>query len=577
MATKGGRGRIPSLLQRTGVEVEQIERWFQYALITFVLIGTAIPMLILLLQAVSTGSILRSLTLDVGVGNFLEAIQSSTFQSAIRNTFIFSLGSVIVSHLLGGTFAFILTRLEVPHSSKFHTMMFLPIFVSPLVLSLGFLFAFSEGGYYHGLLTGLGISPNITNVYGMVFISSIWLTPFSYSFISAGLQNIDPEMEDAARITGAADWKVLTNISIPLLKPFLLSSIFICILLTFQEISIPAILGLPDRIYVLSTYLLALQQQSTPPPYGQLAAVGVLMVIISITIVISISRIIGDVSKYTVITGRGRERTIDTSKPVQYGAAAFLAGYLLIFIFVPLFQILSVGLTEGGNIAMLKLSALSPEWFMNLWETRSLRRAVQNSLTIALITASLSVVLTGVISYISNRVEGITSTLLGSIVWIPIATPGVVLGLAYLWTVLIFNVGLYGTVTVLVIAFFIRYLALGVRMNNSLITQQAEELDEQAKVCGAGLFSRLRNVVFPNAKNGMMSVWVILFTLFMAELSTSIFLYTTSSRVITVTIFELWRTAQYGSLGALAITQVLIIFSVVFTMIRLFDIDIRAV
>ena len=577
MATKGRRGRISSLLQRTGVEVEQIERWFQYVLIAFVLIGTAIPMLILLLQAISTGSILRSLTLDIGVGNFVEAIQSSTFQSAIRNTFIFSLGSVIISHLLGGTFAFILTRLEVPHSSKFHTMMFLPIFVSPLVLSLGFLFAFSEGGYYHGLLTGIGITPNITNVYGMVFISSIWLTPFSYSFISAGLQNIDPEMEDAARITGAADWKVLTNISIPLLKPFLLSSIFICILLTFQEISIPAILGLPDRIYVLSTYLLALQQQSTPPPYGQLAAVGVLMVIISITIVASISRIIGDVSKYTVITGRGRERTIDTPKPVQYGAAAFLAGYLLIFIFVPLFQILSVGLTEGGNIAMLKLSALSPEWFMNLWETKSLRRAVKNSLTIALITASLSVVLTGVISYISNRVEGITSTLLGSIVWIPIATPGVVLGLAYLWTVLIFNVGLYGTVTVLVIAFFIRYLALGVRMNNSLITQQAEELDEQAKICGAGLFSRLRNVVFPNAKNGMMSVWVILFTLFMAELSTSIFLYTTSSRVITVTIFELWRTAQYGSLGALAITQVLIIFTVVFTMIRLFDIDIRAV
>lgn len=577
MATEGSRDRVPSLLRRTGVEVEDLESWFQYALITFVLIGTVIPMLILVLQAISTGSILQSFTLDVGIGNFVEAIQSSTFQSAIKNTFIFSLGSVVISHLLGGTFAFILTRLEVPHSSKFHTMMFLPIFVSPLVLSLGFLFAFSEGGYYHGLLTGFGISPNITNVYGMVFISSIWLTPFSYSFISAGLQNIDPEMEDAARITGAADWKVLTNVSIPLLKPFLLSSIFISVLLTFQEISIPAILGLPDRVYVLSTYLLALQQQSTPPPYGQLAAVGVLMVIISITIVVTISRIIGDVSKYTVITGRGRERTIDTSKPVQYAAAGFLATYLFVFIFVPLFQILSVGLTEGGNITTLKLSALSPEWFVDLWETESLRLAVRNSLTIALITASLSVVLTGVISYISNRVEGITSTLLGSIVWIPIATPGVVLGLAYLWTVLVFNVGLYGTVTVLVIAFFIRYLALGVRMNNSLITQQAEELDEQAKICGASLFSRLRNVVFPNAKNGMMSVWVILFTLFMAELSTSIFLYTTSSRVITVTIFELWRTAQYGSLGALAITQVLIIFTVVFTMIRVFDIDIRAV
>lgn len=577
MATKGRRDQVTSVLRRTGVEIEDVERWFQYALIAFVLIGTIVPMGVLIVQAISTGSILQSLTFDIGMGNFVDAVQSATFQDAIKNTFIFSLGSVVISHILGGVFAFILTRLEVPHSSKFHTLMFLPIFVSPLVLSLGFLFSFSRGGYYHGVLQMLGVSLNINNVYGMVFISSIWLTPFSYSFISAGLQNIDPEMEDAARITGAADWKVLTNVSIPLLKPFLLSSIFISVLLTFQEISIPAILGLPDRVYVLSTYLLALQQQSTPPPYGELAAVGVIMVIISISIVLGITRIIGDVSQYTVITGRGRERTIDTSKPVQYGAAAFLGAYLLVFIFGPLFQILSVGLTEGGNISTLQIAALSPEWFIELWETDSLRRAVKNSLGIALVTASASVVFTGVISYISNRVESITSTILGSIVWVPIATPGVVLGLAYLWTVLVFDVGLYGTVTVLVIAFFIRYLALGVRMNNSLITQQAEELDEQAKICGASLFSRLKNVVFPNAKNGMMSVWVILFTLFMAELSTSIFLYTTSSRVITVTIFELWRTAQYGALGALATTQVLIIFTVVFTMIKLFDIDIRAV
>jgi iron(III) transport system permease protein len=576
MATKGGN-RLSRVLDRTGVEIEDVERWFQYVLIGFVVIGTIVPMVVLILQSVSTGPIIRNLSLDIGFGNFVEAAQSQVFQDALRNTFIFSVGSVIISHVLGGTFAFILTRLEVPHSSKFHTLMFLPIFVSPLVLSLGFLFSFSEGGYYHGILQMLGISMSINNVYGMVFISSIWLTPFSYSFISAGLRNIDPEMEDAARITGAADWKVLTNVSIPLLKPFLLSSIFISVLLTFQEISIPAILGLPDRIYVLSTYLLALQQQTVPPPYGQLAAVGVIMVIISISIVVGITRIIGDVSQYTVITGRGRERTIDTSKPVQYGAAAFLSAYLLVFIFGPLFQILSVGLTEGGNIAPFQFSALSPEQFVQLWETDSLRIAVRNSLTIALITASASVIFTGVISYITNRVDNITSTILGSIVWIPIATPGVVLGLAYLWTVLVFDVGLYGTVLVLVIAFFIRYLALGVRMNNSLITQQAEELDEQAKICGAGLFSRLRNVVFPNAKNGMMSVWVILFTLFMAELSTSIFLYTTSSRVITVTIFELWRTAQYGALGALAVTQVLIILTVVFGMIKLFDINIRAV
>jgi iron(III) transport system permease protein len=578
MATDRRRGRVRNAFERYGVDLEAVEDWFQYALIIFIGLATTIPLGILVVQAISDGSILQSFTFEFSMANFNEAFSEPTFYDAIKNTFIFSLGSVVMAHLLGFTFAFILTRLEVPHSGKFHTLMFLPIFVSPLVLSLGFSFSFTRGGYYHWVFDQIGMSFQINNVYGMVFISSIWLTPFAYSFLSAGLQNIDPEMEDAARITGAKDWKVLTDVSIPLLKPFALSSIFLTILLSFQEISIPAILGMPDQIYVLSTYLLGLESSTVPPPYGKMAAVGIVMVAFSLTIVFAISRIIGDVSKYTVITGRGRERTIHTSKPVQYAAAGFLSAYLILFLGVPLFQILSVGITEATNIAPITaLADLSGAHFEELGSRDSFRTAIKNTVMIALITASVSVVLTGVISYIINRVEGITSELLGAVAWIPISTPGVVLGLAYLWTVLVFDVGLYGTVTVLGVAFFVRFLALGVRMNNSLISQQAEELDEQAKICGATMFSRLAKIIFPNAKNGMMSAWVILFTIFMTELSTSIFLYTSSSRVITVTIFELWQTAQYGALGALSIVQVAITFTVVFSMITLFDIDIRAV
>lgn len=572
------RRRLKEVIGSTGLEVEHAESAFQWFLILFFATATIVPLAILILQAVSDGSIIQSFTLEFSLANFQSAVESGTFWDAIENTFIFSVGSVIIAHLLGFTFAFILTRMEVPHARKFHTMMFLPIFVSPLVLSLGVSFAFTGGGYYHEFFALLGMQVQVNNVWGMVAISSVWLTPFAYSFMSAGLQNIDPEMEDAARITGAPDWKVLRAVSVPLLKPFLLSSVFLTILLTFQEISIPAILGLPDRIYVLSTYLLALESSMVPPPYGVMAAVGVFMVLVSFVLVLLIRRIIGDVSQYTVITGRGRERTMDTSRTWGYAAAGLLSAYIFLFIFVPIFQIVSIGFTTGGKIGLLNLAELSPVHFVELYNTDTFKTAIKNTVTIALITASIAVVVTGVMSYIINRTKGVSSSLLGRLAWIPISTPGVVLGLAYLWTVLLFQeIGLYGTVTILAIAFFVRFSAIGVRMNNSLISQQAEELDEQAKVCGSSLFSRLKNIIFPNAKNGMMSVWIILFTLFMSELSTSIFLYTTSSRVITVTIFELWRTAQYGALAALAAMQVLITFTVVFLLIRLFDVNIRAV
>jgi len=569
---------LKNAIGRTGLRVEHAEAAFKWFLIIFFAAATVIPLTILILQAISEGSIIQNFTLEFSLANFQQAVDSNIFWDSLKNTAIFSIASVVISHLLGFTFAFMLTRMEVPHSRKFHTLMFLPIFVSPLVLALGVSFAFTGGGYYEILLGYLGLDIAVNNVWGMVAISSVWLTPFTYSFMSAGLQNIDPEMEDAARITGAADWKVLREVSVPLLKPFLLSSVFLTILLTFQEISIPAILGLPDRIYVLSTYLLALESSAVPPPYGVMAAVGVIMVLVSFVIVLLIRRLIGDVSQYTVITGRGRERTMDTPKRWGYVAAAILTTYIFLFIFMPLFQIISVGLTTGGSIGVLDFGALSLTHFEQLINRDTFVNAIQNTVTIALITATIAVLVTGVMSYIVNRTGGLSSGLLGRLAWIPISTPGVVLGLAYLWAVLLFQeIGLYGTVTVLGIAFFVRFSAIGMRMNNSLIAQQAEELDEQAKICGSNLFSRLRHIIFPNAKNGMMSVWIILFTLFMSELSTSFFLYTTESRVITVTIFELWRTAQYGALAALAAVQVLITFTAVFVLIRVFDVNIRAV
>lgn len=184
--------------------------------------------------------------------------------------------------------------------------------------------------------------------------------------------------------------------------------------------------------------------------------------------------------------------------------------------------------------------------------------------------------ITGIISYVVNRVGGRIGLTLNVLAWVPIATPGVVLGVSYLWTVLLFVNMLYGTVVILMIAFFTRFLAVGVRVNNSLLSQQSVELDEQAFVCGAGLFDRLGKIVFPNAKNGMLSIWVILFVAFMGELSTSIFLYTSSSRVISVTIFELWQTAQMGSLAALSIALATIGLFAVFVVTWAFDVDIRA-
>lgn len=547
----------------------------KYLLLAFMSFFTFVPVLYIFAYSFTPG---HGVTGGITFDTFVSTITSHEVLASLKNTLLFCLSSIVLSHIFGFIFAFILTRMDIPHRSKFHTAMFLPIFISPLVLSLGFSFIFTSGGYYYEPLKQyFGMILDIHSLGGMIFVSSIWLTPFAYSFISSGMRNIGSELEDTGKITGASDLTVLRKITTPLLKPFVLSSIFLSFLLSFQEISIPLILGLPERIYVLSSYLVSIETLSVPPPYGKMACLGVLMIITSLTIAFIIRKSVGDISKYTVITGREHPRAFQSSKTTQIIGLVALLGFIIPFIFMPLIQIISVGITRTSVVGALSLETLSLKWLKLLFSSEITKVAISNSVIIATVTATLTVLITGIIAYISSRTKGLAANITESISWIPIAVPGVVLGLGFLWTFLGLGIGLYGTIFALIIAFLVRFSAFGTRMNKSLLSQQALELDEQANVCGSGIFTRIGKIIFPNAKSGMISIWVILYALFMCEMSTAIFLYSSSSRVITVTLFEFFQTARIGLIGSLATVQVLVSLGVIFAVLKFSGVSIKSV
>lgn len=557
---------------RVGREIQKPESMAQWFL-AIVLGGMVIvPLIFLTLMAFGATSLLEGIPTTFTFEAMNEALNEPQFQQAFINTFIYVAGTLVWAHFLGFVCAYILTKMDIPHASKFHTMMFLPIFVSPLILAMGWNFTMIEGGMYHAVLRStLGITIDINNVYGMIFVSGFYQLPYAYAFISSGMQNVSTELEYAAQITGAGRWTILRRITLPLIKPFILSSMFLLLLLGFQAVSAPLILGGPQRIYVLSTFLISLQN-FFPPPYGMMASIGFIMVIVSFVLATLTGRLTGDAAQYTVVSGRGAQSTTHTPRHLKLLGGGFITALIFFGVVMPFLQLFILGILEGRAWAIENLTTAN---FVGLFSSDLATSAIQNSLLIAVVTASISVLVTAYVAYVKARENNLRSRLISWLAWIPIATPGVVLGIAYLWTYLWIPVGIYGTIFALMLAYLVRFLALGTRMNESLIVQQSPTLDEQGKICGAGLIARLRNIIFPNMKSGMISIWVILFALFMNELSTSIFLYTSSSRVFTVTLYELWSTAQISTLAALAITQVAITLTVISIGMWYFDIDIR--
>lgn len=569
MSLADGRLQLGDALSRLR-KPESILQWL-FALV----LGSSvlIPLGFLLLQAFGSTSLVQGIPTTFTTENFVEVFTADLFLKSLGNTFLFVGGAVTVAHIIGFINSYILTKMDIPWAGKFHVLMFLPIFLSPLVLALGFNYSFIPGGIYHSLFTMIGIKPpTITNIWGMILVAGIYQSPYAYAFLSSGIKNINPELEYAAKITGANKATILRRILLPLIKPFLLSSLFLTILLGFQALSSPLILGLPKREYVLATYLLSLQTSAVPPPYGVMAAVGFIMVLLSFLIASGVGRLVGDSKQYTVISGRGTESTTHTTTRMKVLGVGFIAFFLFFGVMIPFLQILIMGIVDGRE---LSIATLTLDHFSSILNSSLARTAIRNSLLIAVVTATVSVLLTAYVAYVKSRESNLRSIVVSRLAWVPIATPGVVLGLSYLWTYLYIPIGIYGTIFALILAYMVRFLALGSRMNESLLVQQSETLDEQAKICGAGLIERLRKVVFPNMKGGMISVWVLLFTVYVNELSTSIFLYTSNTRVFTVTLYEMWRQAQTNQLAALALIQVSISLSLIAVAVWYFDIDIK--
>jgi iron(III) transport system permease protein len=135
--------------------------------------------------------------------------------------------------------------------------------------------------------------------------------------------------------------------------------------------------------------------------------------------------------------------------------------------------------------------------------------------------------------------------------------PGLVLGLAFMIFFLNVNVGIYGTLWILLIAYVTRFMPYGMRYTQTSMVQLSKELEESAEMCGSGWGTTFFRIVLPLLKPGLMGGWIYVFIVSIRELSASILLYSPGSETISVVVWELWQNGQYVELSALSVMFVI--------------------
>ena len=182
---------------------------------------------------------------------------------------------------------------------------------------------------------------------------------------------------------------------------------------------------------------------------------------------------------------------------------------------------------------------------------------------LAIGSATIVMLVSAVISWIVVRTKMPGRWMLDNLASLPLVFPGLVLGLAIMICYLYLDIGVYGTLWIMLIAYVTRFLPYGMRYNSASMLQIHKELEESAAMSGASWGMTFRRVVLPLLKPGLLAGWIYVMIVSIRELSSSILLYSPGTEVVSIMIWELWQNGQYVELSALGVMLIVALFCLV--------------
>lgn len=482
------------------------------------------------------------------------------------NTLYFSVGSALLATALGGTVAWIVTRTDAPLRGLGYFTAFAS-FGTPFILyTIGWLLLLGRAGPVNFWLKALfdQTTPvlNVYSMWGMTFVEALLWSPFVFLMLAASFRSMDPSLEEASAVCGARLSQTLRRVSLRLMLPAFFSVILLIFIRAFESFEIPALVGLPGDIRVLTTSIY-LDAQKLPPQYGSAGAFSVLLMLVVAGTLYLYFRVTREGDRFHTVTGKGYRPALIHLGRWRYIAAGGLLAYALVLLVLPFLIILWASFLPFYMQPSLEaVSRFTLKNYVTALNFPKITDSIKNSVILGLGSASFVMILTLLASWILVRTKIRGRWLLDFLTTLPLLFPGIVMGLAILRFYLFVPIPVYGTLWILLIAFATRYIPYGIRYTHSGLLQLHKELEEASYVSGASWFNSMRRIILPLITPSFLGGWIFVFLLSAKELSMSVLLVSPQTPVVSVAIFELWENAQVGELAAFGVIWTAILLTV---------------
>jgi iron(III) transport system permease protein len=553
---------LPQLKSPPIEPVKERKRWdlkwfFILGAILLVTYLAVIPLIFLLWNSFLTPeSTVFTLT------NYVKAYTQSETFILFLNSVEFAIGTTFVSFSLGLMLAWMNERTNTPFKSLFYSLSIIPLIIPSILFTVSWiLLASPEIGLLNVVLQKLfnttHVFFNIYSLGGMVWVDGLHYSPMAFLLLSAAFRSMDPSLEESALMSGAGIFKTAYSITFRLSWPAIFATILILFVRAIESFEVPALLGLPVGIQVFTSSIYK-AIHAYPSDVGLASTYAVTLIAITTVGIYLQSRLSSRGSKYSTMTGKGfRPRAMDLGK-WRYVTAAIFIGYFVLIVVLPFLILLWSSLQKYYSVPTLAaLKSISLNNYKYIIDYPTVGRSVWNSLLLAGSSATVIMVLTAVISWIVVKTNIPARWLLDNIASLPMVFPGIVLGLSIMVFYLNFDIGIYGTLWIMFIAYLTRFLPYGLRYNTTSMLQIHKELEESAAMSGATWGTTFTRIILPLLKPGFIAGWIYILIVAVRELSGSILLYSPGSEVISITIWELWENGQYVQLSALGVMFIL--------------------
>jgi iron(III) transport system permease protein len=477
-----------------------------------------------------------------GLETVVETLTGRQAAVAIWNS-LWTGAAVAVLAVTTGTVAALLTeRSALPGRRWLRGGLLLPLLVPPFVTAFGWARAFGPRGLTDQVL-GLEL-PGLYGPLGIVVVLTVAATPLAYLIVAAALASrVEPDLERAARASGATWSEAARTVTLPLLRPALLSALVVVFVFAINAFGVPAVLGTPAGFATITTRLYQdLALSADPAAFVRATTMAATLVVVALVVVGSAD---------TLLVGRGAARTAQPVGTAHGGGRRLLAvalgGAILMTTILPLVALVLAALTRATG-----LDPVPANWTLDNFAAALDPRflgGLAHSVVLAVTAASVVLVL-GAVGVAARHGR---SRVIGTAITLGFAVPGSALAVAVL---LAYGGWLRDTLAIILVAYVAKFWALGHRQLAGSVDRLPSDLLRAARASGAGAIDTFRSVVVPTLRPSILAAWLIVFVFALHELTMSSLLYGPGNATLAVIVLNVQQLGDPTITAAMAVLLV---------------------